>query len=79
MYTIINGKWCHQDGEPLNSVDLHQLSTKINNMKPIAKLTHSDNLLSIFHIINSKSITTQVINKLFNQEVSTIELINNKL
>ena len=79
MYAVINGKWSHLDGEPLTSIDQHQLSKQINNIKPIAQLTHSDNLPIIFHIINIKSKSVNLINKLINQDDKTIELINAKL
>jgi len=42
MYTVINGKWSHLNGETLNPVDITQLSIKIDNMKSIAKITHRE-------------------------------------
>jgi len=79
MYTVINGKWSHLNGETLNPVDITQLSIKIDNMKPIAKITHRDKLTSIFHIINNNSKTVELCSKLFNQSDSTIAIINKKL
>lgn len=79
MYIVINGKWSHQNGETLQEFDKHMLSKQIDNMKPIAKITQSDNILAIFQIINNKSKTVELINKLFNQSDSTIAIINKKL
>lgn len=79
MYTVINGRWSHLNGEPLNPIESNQLSKKIDNMKPIAKIANRNKLTSIFHIINNKSEATDLISKIFNQSDSTITIINKNL
>lgn len=79
MYSVINGKWSHLDGETLDPIDKNKLSKKINDMKPIAKITHSSKLTTIFHLINTRSERTDLINKIFNQSDSAITIINSKI
>lgn len=79
MFTIINGRWSHLNGEPLNPIESYQLSRKIDEFKPIAKITPKHKLTTVFQFINNNCAKTQLINKIFNQPDSVITIINNKL
>jgi len=80
MYAIINGKWSLENGEPLNAVEVHDLSAKINSIKPLTKITNNtDNLLSAFYILVDNTIKSKVINKIINQSDSELTIINQKL
>lgn len=78
-FMVIQGKWCHQDGESLNPIERNQLSKQINNLKPIAKITPRDNLQAIYHLMNTKSNKIDLISKIFNQSDSAIAIINSKI
>lgn len=76
---VIQGKWCHQNGESLNPIEKNQLSKQINNMKSIAKNTPRENLHAIYHLMNTKSNKVDLISKIFNQSDSAIAIINSKI
>lgn len=78
-FMIIQGKWCHQNGESLNPIEKNQLSKQINNLKSIAKNTPSENLQAIYHLMNTKSNKVDLISKIFNQSDSAIAIINSKI
>lgn len=77
MYIISNGRWCDQNGEPLNAIDLCQLSVKINCMKPLVEFTDSENLLPMFYVMNSTGNIKELFIKIVQQKESIIELVNN--
>ena len=79
MYAVIEGRWCHINGEPLQEFDKHVLSKQIQNIKSIARITTSDNLTAIFNILTHKSDTIDLVKKIFNQSDSTNAIINKKL
>ncbi len=80
MYAIINGKWSLENGDSLNAVEVHDLSAKINSIKPLAKITNNtDRLLSAFYVLIGNNIKTKIINKVINQSDSELAIINQKL
>ena len=78
-YEVINGKWSHLDGEPLNPIEQSQLSKNIDSLKGIAKITSRDNLTTVYQLIHNKSARVDLMNKISNQCDKTITIISAKL